>query len=186
LKQWYGEDVAEAKRLLAEAGYPDGFDGGKLLNAPGGSLPDQVALLADMLKRTLNIALTLDIPEYAIGYDRFQKSDFTIAYGVYARSYPDPDDYLHARYRTGASRNYGSCSDPKLDQMLDEQRSITAQAKRNALIEQIDHYFVTDVICAIQMPSTTDYWPYWPFVKGFSQHISFGGPEFANTWLDQP
>ncbi len=185
LTSLYAESVPNAKQLLAQAGYPNGFDAGTLLNAPGGGSPDQAVFIADQLKRTLNISLQIDNPEYAIGWDRFQKSDFSLSWGVYARSYPDPDDYLYARYHTGAGRNYSNCSDPKLDQLLDQQRLITDTAQRAAAIKDIDRYFITDVVCAIVMPSTTDYWPSWSFVKNFNPHISFGGGDLTNVWLDR-
>ena len=81
---------------------------------------------------------------------------------MYARSYSDPDDYLYARYHTGAARNYSGCSDPTLDSMLEQQRTISDPDQRNALIKQIDVYFMTDVVCSITMPSTTDWFPWWP------------------------
>jgi peptide/nickel transport system substrate-binding protein len=179
-------NVTAARELLAAAGYPNGFDGGQLLVAPGTGGDEQPAWIADQLKRNLNIALVLDHPEYAIGYDRFQKSDFGISYGVYARSYSDPDDYLYARYRTGAARNYSNCSDPELDQMLDRQRTLVDTAQRNALIKDIDRYFMANVVCSITMPSTTDWFPWWPNVKNFTPHISFGGGDLTSAWLETP
>jgi peptide/nickel transport system substrate-binding protein len=67
-------NVTAARELLAAAGYPNGFDGGQLLVAPGTGGDEQPAWIADQLKRNLNIALVLDHPEYAIGYDRFRRA----------------------------------------------------------------------------------------------------------------
>src|SRR5262249_26012510 len=145
---------------------------------------EEPSWIIDQLQRNLNIKLTLDHPEYAIGYDRFQKSDFGISYGVYARSYSDPDDYLYARYHTGAARNYSGCSQPQLDSMLEQQRTIKDPDQRNALIKQIDVYFMSNVVCSITMPSTTDWFPWWPMVKNFTPHISFGGGDLTSAWLD--
>lgn len=180
------ENVDAARALLAEAGYPNGFDGGQLLVAPGSGGDEQPSWIVDQLQRNLNIKLTLDHPEYSIGYDRFQKSDFGISYGVYARSYSDPDDYLYARYHTGAARNYSNCSDSTLDSMLEQQRTVADPDQRNALIKQIDTYFMTSVVCSITMPSTTDWFPWWPNVKNFTPHISFGGGDLTGAWLDPP
>jgi hypothetical protein len=36
------------------------------------------------------------------------------------------------------------------------------------------------------MPSTTDWFPWWPNVKNFTPHISFGGGDLTSAWLETP
>ncbi|MCX6023769.1 MAG: ABC transporter substrate-binding protein, partial [Chloroflexi bacterium] len=151
------ENPVQAKQLLAEAGFPNGLDAGKLLVWPGGSgsggYAEQAAVIADQLKRNAGITMAMDMPEYGVWYDRFNKSDFGVTLGVYARSYPDPDDYLYARYHVNGSRNYGKCDDPKLNGLLEQQRTATDETKRKAQVRDIQSYYLTDVVCSVIFPS---------------------------------
>jgi peptide/nickel transport system substrate-binding protein len=49
---------------------------------------------------------------------------------------PDPDDYFYRTFRTGGSTNVFKYTNPELDRILDEARSITDHARRQALYTQ--------------------------------------------------
>jgi peptide/nickel transport system substrate-binding protein len=53
-----------------------------------------------------------------------------------------PDDWFSDVYHTGGSRNYGKMSDPKLDQMIDNQRTILDEALRKKAIRDIIVYML--------------------------------------------
>jgi hypothetical protein len=70
--------------------------------------------------------------------------------------------------------------------MLDQRRTLVDTAQRNALIKDIDRYFMANLVCSITMPSTTDWLPWWPNVKNFIAHISFGGGNQPSAWPETP
>jgi len=53
-----------------------------------------------------------------------------------------PDDWFSDVYQTGGSRNYGKMSDPKLDQMIANQRTLLDEAQRKKAIREIIIYMI--------------------------------------------
>ena len=138
-------DIEGAKKLLAEAGYPERLrDDDHLLAAvpgvrrhlaglPGGleedrrgrqGRADRVGRLHQALGQVRRLRL------------RHRRTAFTFR--------PDPDGYVYSYYKTGGDNNTGY-SNPKMDDLLEQARTTPDNAKRKDLYTQVQLIVEEDV-----------------------------------------
>jgi len=136
-------DVAEAKRLLEAAGYPDGFTTKLMGRANNASINAWVEWAVRQGKQ-VGIEIQPDTVESTV-YLQAQR-DHNFAHGqVYSiRAYDDPDEYLYPLFHTGASKNYFETADPELDALIQKQRGVLAAEERRAILQEIDRRWTTD------------------------------------------
>jgi len=133
----FGSDKArdreEARRLLAEAGYPAGFKT-KVLTRKGVGWENQAVFIKDQWAK-VGIDATLDVQELAVRTDRLNRRDFEVeASGGYAVSLDDPDLVFGQSWTCNAPRNYSGACDPELDRMFEQQSATTDAQQRRALV----------------------------------------------------
>ena len=93
------EDLAEAKRLLEAAGYPDGFSI-ELATRNVLEYPDIVAVLKDQLNKSLGLDITLKLYESSAGYKEYDSGNVQMAVQGSSLSVMDPDA-VFGRYNKG-------------------------------------------------------------------------------------
>jgi peptide/nickel transport system substrate-binding protein len=111
----------------------------------------------------------------------------TFAYGIFGTSAgpSEPDIWLSAVYHTGASQNFMGLSDPTLDAMIDNQRTIFDDKQRHAAIRDIVLYLIDHGVSTI---GATLFYLHaiQPKVQGYVQETHYlNGRDFSWTWLDQ-
>jgi peptide/nickel transport system substrate-binding protein len=127
----YKFDVAEAKRLLSEAGYANGFQTTLTFSA-GDPVQENIAIL---LKSTLSqVGVTVDLRKEPVSAhsDLVQSKKADFALWIDFPIQPDPNYSLRLLYLTGNAVNYQNYSDKEVDRMLQEGASIVDSAERNA------------------------------------------------------
>ena len=110
---YYEFDPAAARALLAEAGFPDGFETKLQFRAAvRGYLPDPPVIateIADQLKTNLNITATLDLQESGAFLDANAAGTlegiFILGWGA---DYPDPSNFLDYHFGSGAGVKFGT------------------------------------------------------------------------------
>ena len=131
------QDVAKAKQLLAEAGYPNGIDI-KLYTSTGRPGLEEAAVVAQQTLAESGFRVTIesveiaklyrgvlpDIPEFAISHNNW-----------FGR--PTIDETLTPYYFTKSNWNFSKFSDPEVDKLLDQAKGSTDTAKRKALYAQV-------------------------------------------------
>lgn len=125
------QDLAEAKKLMNEAGYSEGLTIGVMGYISGGSSSaDAQALLQDQLK-PLNITIKSETVDYAGQWvPRATNGEFEMAYMSHTVG-TDVDSVIAAHLLGGAPRNYGKFTSAKLDDLIKkEQLSVTAEERR--------------------------------------------------------
>ena len=111
--------VAEAQRLLAEAGYPggEGFPEFVMLynTAEGHKLVAE--MMQEMFKTNLGITTTLENQEWAVFQDTRREGDFELARGGWLTDFLDPMGLL-AIFKTGNTYNDPSYSNEEYDALM--------------------------------------------------------------------
>ncbi len=183
--KYYQYDPEEARRLLAEAGFPKGFKT-QLTVTPGfgRDLIDDAQLVQGYLKR-VGIEAELKIQEYgayvattfAGKYEGLVRSPYGIAW--------EPDSPLYRAYASDSSNNLSHVNDPKLTVMLKEQRRTKDLEARKKLIFDIQRYAAEQqyYVYTNSFMGTVSWQPY---VKNYSTNSTFDlGSRAAALWLDR-
>jgi len=109
---WYEFDAAAAKQLLADAGFPDGFETKiQYRDVVRGYLPDPNVVAQDIqaqLKANLNITATIEVQESGTFLDNADagKLDGIHLLG-WGADYPDVTNFLDFHFGAGASQQFG-------------------------------------------------------------------------------
>ena len=127
----------EAKRLLAEAGYPNGFK--TVLTNRNVKLPYiDLAVYVISAWKKIGVEAEHKVEESATWSKTRVTRDFELLIDPYgSATVGDPDEMLD-KFITGASENWGRFSDPVVDKLYEQQsREMDAQ-KRIELVKQLD------------------------------------------------
>jgi ABC-type transport system substrate-binding protein len=140
-------------------------------------------LVADLEK--VGIRATIEIVEYATYFgQRWPKVEYQMAYGPQT-PFLEPDEWLRAVMRTGATRNWYNLSNPELDEMLDRQTRLIDHEERVELVKDIQRFALEEVLDPIQVFNPVYIYPEQPWVKNYNQHQSYGYYAMKEVWLDQ-
>ena len=125
-------DLAEGKRLLAEAGYPDGFSG-TISSILTGCTATQAQLISQVWKRELNLDMNIVSTDVATRYANWRSNDYEVitscGSGIIL---PDPSDILNQWYGTDTMRNSLNWTTPEFDLLKDAQNQRAGPRKAQA------------------------------------------------------
>jgi peptide/nickel transport system substrate-binding protein len=183
--KYYRYDPKEARRLLAEAGFPKGFK--TQINSTGGYGPDllDAVQLAQQNLKEVGIETELKLQEYGaymattfVGkYEGMAMGPISIAW--------EPDSVLYGLYAPGQPRNSGRVNDPKITAMLQEQRRTKDLEARKQIIFDIQRY-AAEQQYYVYTTSSMQTGSWQPYVKNFSPNHSFDyGNRVAALWLER-
>jgi peptide/nickel transport system substrate-binding protein len=127
---------AEAKKLLAEAGFPNGFK--TVMKNRNVKLPYQdLAVYVIQEWRKIGIEVENRPLETASWFaDGRDTGNFELFLQPTVEFMDDPDQFLN-RYSTGAPANYGRFSDPVLDDLFSRQARATDPTERRKLVIEL-------------------------------------------------
>lgn len=81
--------------------------------------------------RNVGINVEIEVVEYAAYFsEKWPNVDYDMGVG-YQTYFQEPDEWLRTQLHTDGSRNWYNISDPELDKLLDEQRTILDVEKEN-------------------------------------------------------
>lgn len=136
------DDIAEAKRLLAEAGHTNGFQAVHSYRTFG-SYGEQSAIVKDQLKEHLNIEWTLESFEPATGLIKYRDEAFNTAIQGHCYTANVPDSIISDHYRLGGTRNYTGFTDPKIEELFENQARESNSDARKAILRELEDYILT-------------------------------------------
>jgi len=134
-------DIEAAKKLLTEAGYPDGFE--VRLNCPNNRYVNDEEICQSVVAMWAKVGVKLQLvaenmATFSQKYQNFDSSLYMLGWGV--ATY-DAQYTLQSilRTRAGGSEgnfNFSKVSDPVVDRLVEAMKSETDVAKRNAMIRE--------------------------------------------------
>jgi oligopeptide transport system substrate-binding protein len=149
--------IEAARRLLLEAGYPDGRDTttGKplVLHYDTGLTGSEAKARLDWLrKQFIKLGIQLDIraTDYNRFQDKMQKGTAQIFEWGWNADYPDPENFLFLLYGPNAKalhqgENAANYQKPEFDRLFERMKSMENTPERQALIDQMIAHVRRDV-----------------------------------------
>ncbi len=128
-------DIAEAKRLLTEAGYPDGFK--VEATVVTGVSQAVMETFSPQLRNDLGIDITINAKGLAEFYVDLRDGSYALSMVGTGIILQDPGDILNQFFDQGVLRNPQGWSDPRVDRLILEQDAALDPAKRALLFRQI-------------------------------------------------
>jgi len=141
--------VAEAKRLLAEAGYPDGKGFPKItfgLNSGAGHEPIAEAL-QQMWKENLGVEVEILAQEWNVFQQSRKDGVYNINRNGWIGDYMDPSTFMDI-FTTGNGQNNAMYSNPKYDELISAARRETDPAKRIQMYHDAEKILMDDAAIA--------------------------------------
>jgi ABC-type transport system substrate-binding protein len=181
----YAHDPALAKRLLAEAGYPNGFSL-KLWRTSR----EQYSRIAQAVQQQLGeVGITVEIIERDASAARAaaRNGETDLFFTDWYADYPDPENFNYPLFYSGSKGsggNYAYFADAALDSMILRARATLDLAEKERLSREIDQR-VFEAAPWIFAYFPVDWWARRPEVSGWEIPAIFNGQRWISAQYNQ-
>jgi len=164
-------DPPGARKLLAEAGYPDGkgLPPIEVLYPNRDDVTLTVEAVQDELKRNLNMPIHLENTEWKVYLARVKKDPPTLFRSNWGADYPDPETFMNL-FTSYNGNNNTKWSDPKYDAIIAAAEGEQDPTKRAVLYSQADHLLCIEQAPIVPAFMATQNIMVKPWVKGIAKN----------------
>jgi oligopeptide transport system substrate-binding protein len=180
----FSYDIEGARKLLAEAGYPngEGWPGLEIKYNTSESHRKIAVALQQMWKDALNIDVTIVNEEWKVYLSSTSQGDFQVARRGWIGDYVDPNNFLDL-FLTGGGNNLTGFANPEYDRMI--QRDAPKAKTRE---QRFDIFYRAETLLMEDMPfipiyTYTSKHLIHPSVKGMPPNL-MDSMNFKYVWLD--
>jgi peptide/nickel transport system substrate-binding protein len=180
----------EAKKLLAEAGYANGFDTTLFYYEYFPQMTSQIQLVQQDLKRNLNIELKITKQDYTTYFGRYAEGKWDgTAWGFQTGYAVSLDERTYQYIHSKSPKNYFRVNDPVIDELTTKLRQTPERAEQRALTRKIverEH----DQVLRMWMPFDAGFTLWQPHLRNIGQldlrgNFGYGSSTFARLWIDK-
>ena len=132
------DDLAEANRLLKEAGYgPDNPLKITMLTANVIQFPEAAQIAKERWSKDLNMDITLELVDTATAVDRMLSHQFEVATFGAGPTIFDPDDHFRMVYMEDGGRNFSNWGHPEIAELFFAQQKEVDTEKRQKIVTEM-------------------------------------------------
>ncbi len=187
-RELYTYNPEKAKKLLAEAGYPNGFSFKAQISNASQTQQDLAALVVAYLAR-VGVKLELEPLDYGLYLTRMLRKNHSEGY-FFDNDHGNPTAGIRKNFLTGQTWNPHMMADPFLDKTWQDalenpkltDKQVMETMKKLAV-------YALDQAPAIVLPTSYYYLGWWPWVNNYQGELFVGaqrgGPIMARLWIDQ-
>ncbi len=175
----FEENVKEAQKLLAEAGYPNG-EGFPTLTYKYPALEldsDTAQIIQEQLKQNLNINIELQAQELQTNYAERRAGRFELCRMNWTADFADPYTYLSMLLSNG-TYNCSGIQDETYDALVEASDVETNREKRNQLLHEAEQWAVGEQYYIIPLFSMKSCNLIRPDIVGVTQIPATGALEY--------
>jgi len=190
LGPWWQYRPAEAKKLLAEAGHPNGFETTLFYYEYNPQMTSQVQLVQQDLKKNLNINIKITKLDYTTYYGRYVDLKWDgIAWGFQSGHAVGLDERTYMYMHSKSTKNFFRVNDPVIDELTSKLRQTPERAEQRVLTKKIvDREF--DQVLRMWMPFDNGFLMFQPHLRNMAagalrRSDGYGASTIARLWLDK-
>jgi peptide/nickel transport system substrate-binding protein len=178
-------DKAEAKKLLAEAGYGPGKPLRlEMVTRTSPIYVDLASYAVDQL-RLVGVEATVKQLDTSAWFPALARREFQIAANLTAGGFDDPDAYLVENYKCGSSRNYTDYCNEAMDRQIEAQSQELDRSKRLKMVADIQRTLEAEVARPM-LGWRKEYFAQYPYVKNLVPHNAlYNYGRMQEVWLDK-
>ena len=190
LGPWWQYRPAEAKKLLAEAGHPNGFETTLFYYEYFPQMTSQVQLVQQDLKKNLNINLKISKLDYTSYYGRYVDGKWDgMAWGFQSGHAVGVDERTYQYMYSKSTKNFFRVNDPVIDELATKLRQTPDRAEQRVITKKIvdrEH----DQVWRMWMPADAGFLVVQPHVRNASalslrRTDGYGSSAIARVWLEK-
>jgi len=179
-------DPARAKKLLAEAGYPNGFSFKAQVCTCNADHLDLLPLLASYFE-AVGVKMEIQPMEYTAFLSVMQSNQNAAGY-MSGSGQTHPIGVLRKDFTSVGGYNPSAYKNPAYDARVAELIRTRDESVRKTMVAELTADILKEAPY-VWLPSPYIYTAWWPWVKNYSGELSVGatrpGPIFARIWIDQ-
>ncbi|MBI5368400.1 MAG: hypothetical protein HZA54_15295, partial [Planctomycetes bacterium] len=140
------ERLAEARRLLAEAGFPEGkgFPKVEILYNTSEAHKKIAAVIQSMWRKNLGVEVELRNTEWKVYLDQLTKLDYSVARRGWIGDYTDPNTFIELFTAASGNNNTG-WANPEYDRLVHAANAERDKAKRFALLAAAERILLDEL-----------------------------------------
>jgi ABC-type transport system substrate-binding protein len=175
-------DLAEARRLLAEAGFPDGEGFPKMdmvIRTVVAVYADMGAIIKQQLRDNLGIQdIELRLVESAAGLQAYRQGEWDMAAQFVGLINTDPEDILQQVYNEQGAWNWSRWTSPEYEELFQRQSEEQDPAVRREILREMELYLYETPKHAIELFWKKHAWVVNNKIGGFE-----AAPELVNCCM---
>ncbi len=190
LGPWWQYRPADAKKLLAEAGHPNGFETTLFYYEYFPQMTSEVQLVQQDLKRNLNINVKITKLDYTTYYGRYVESKWDgMSWGFQSGHAVGLDERTYMYMHSRSTKNFFRVNDPVIDELTTKLRRTPDKAEQRLIARKIvDREY--DQVLRMWMPYDNGFLVFQPHTRNMAavamrRTDGYGSPSLARAWMEK-
>ena len=181
---YHARDLKLAKKLMAEAGYPNGFE----FEIATCTRSEDWTPAMEMVKahlRDVGINVKLTQRDWGTHFNLWNKGTYKGGIVMGFSDWYPVDSHIATFYHSKATSNVHGVNNPRLDALLEESSQTLDRKKRVELWKKIQHEFAEDVDCLIPYAAPVKYEVTSKKIKDYKFMNNASRLHLRYAWIDQ-